>query len=112
MRAPEVVLDNPVHHRQSIAIIVRRRVGNRDDFRVVEFLAVRGLRRVDRGRRVDDVDSIGKLLEVVESYGQFARAGLELPRLALEQVKAEPLGANPVLARCGEVELEIARLVG
>ena len=112
MGAAGVVLHHAVEHRQGVAVVLRRRVGDRLNLRVVEFLALGRLLRIDGRRRVRDVDLVGEFLQMVQRDGDLRRAlpdGLGVP---LVDVEAEPLGADGVVAGGRQVQAEVARQVG
>src|ERR1039457_3233727 len=112
VRAAGIVFDDAVHQRQGVAVVLRGGVRNRLNFRVVEFLVVRRLFRIDSGRGVGDIDSVREFLEVVERDGQFRWAKSERLRSALVQVETQPLGTDGVFTGSRQVEGEISRWIG
>ena len=66
-----VVLHHAVQKRQRIAVILRGRVGDGLDLGIGQFLAFRGLLRIDGSRRIGDVDVVGEFLQVVQADGEL-----------------------------------------
>ena len=112
VRATGGVLHDAVNQRQGLAVVLRGGIRDSLDFRVVEFLVVGRLLRINSGRGVGDIDLVREFLQVVQRDGQFHGAGGERLRSALVQVETQPLGTNGVFTGSRQVQLEIPRDIG
>ena len=109
---PRVVLHHAIEQRQRVAIVLRRRVRHTLDFRIRQFLAFRGLLRIDGRRGVRHIDSVRELLQVIQPDGELMAPRLKLLPAPCVQKEAQPFRANIVLARRRQAGPEVTRRVG
>ena len=94
-----VVLHHAIQQRQRVAKVLRRRIRHALDLRVVEFLAFRGLLRIDRRWRIGHVDPVGELLQVIQRDGDLLGTRLDRMPPVRKEEEARPLRAERVLPR-------------
>ena len=82
------------------------------DFGIRQFLALGGLLRIDRRRRVGHIDLVGELLQVIQPDGQLLAARFERLPAARKDEEARALHADRVLAGHRQIDAEVARRVG
>ena len=107
-----VVLHHAVHHRQRVAVVLRRGVRDGLDFGVGEFFVIGGLLQIDGRRRIGDIDPFREFLLVVQRDGELSGGGVKPLPASLVEVEAQTLGANGVFPGGGQVQAEVAGQVG